>query len=239
MLWILMCDFLLSLTPVWLLSPSSGARSTCWQCCRSSWLSSALRSTPVTSATTGATSGWASSAAWRESAWSQPVTGSGSTEASPPTSSRWGVEGVFTPLRCGVRKRLHVCAAVPATGPGHVPDRRGRLPLLRHQNPRALLPRWVLPSASMKRALKLCYPGVSFSRTPVQVQVFWPRPGLSSQVSWTTWAPATRCGTFWWWWCFTGGTRLPFISCTSGTADRARRGPAAATAAAKSSQSDH
>lgn len=63
-----------------------------------------------------------------------------------------------------------------------------------------------------------------------------PRRGLSSQVSWTTWAPATRCGTFWWWWCFTGGIRPPCTSCISGTAVRARRGPSAEAKTSRSHQ---
>lgn len=43
---------------------------------------------------------------------------------------------------------------------------------------------------------------------------------LSLQVSWTTWAPATRCGTFCWFWCSTGGTSRPASSWRTDTLSR-------------------
>lgn len=48
-----------------------------------------------------------------------------------------------------------------------------------------------------------------------------------SQASWTIWEPVTRCGTYWLLGCFTGGIRLLYTSCSSGTASPARPGPAA------------
>lgn len=54
----------ITLKPVSPPSLSPGARSTCWRSWRSSWPCSALRCTPVTSATTGGAFGWASSSAW-------------------------------------------------------------------------------------------------------------------------------------------------------------------------------
>lgn len=73
-------------------SCSSGARSTCWPSCRSSWPSSAPRSTPITSTTTGGGYASPSSAAWRASAWCRRATGCGSTTASPLTLCRWRVK---------------------------------------------------------------------------------------------------------------------------------------------------
>lgn len=45
------------------------------------------------------------------------------------------------------------------------------------------------------------------------------------QASWTTWVPATRCGTYLWWLCFTGGIRRLCTSCTLDTASLAQRRP--------------
>lgn len=67
-----------------------GARCTCWPCCPWSWLCSALRSTLITSATTGKWSEWQSSSACRGLVWFLRATGSGWVKDSHLKSCRWG-----------------------------------------------------------------------------------------------------------------------------------------------------
>lgn len=136
--------------------PSSfGGRSTCWPCSPWSWLSSALRCTLDTSATTGSWSGWQSSAAWRASVWFLPATGSGWVKASHLRSCRWREkrkrkqhckEASYN-KNCNFKMEilnLFNLAAVPASCDCDVPDSWIRVPVLRHQNSWAIFSWWAL-----------------------------------------------------------------------------------------------
>lgn len=69
---------------------STGGRCTWWRSWPWSWPSFSLRSTLITSASSGSSCARSSSARWPDTASSPPSTGSASLEASPQSSSRLG-----------------------------------------------------------------------------------------------------------------------------------------------------